>query len=75
MTKKSVSPRPEQINPYGTTNLNPNPIFLVHETYVLKLEKGQFDCLKKIPIIIDKSYWKALTHMKIIFLQRRMERY
>ena len=42
---------------------------------ILKLEKVQFDFLKKIPELRDKSYWEALTHMKMISVQRRMERY
>ena len=42
---------------------------------ILKLEKVQFDFLKKIPELKDKSYWNALTHMKMTSVQRRMERY
>ena len=42
---------------------------------ILKLEKVQFDFFKKIPELKDKSYWEALKHMKMVSVQRRMERY
>ena len=42
---------------------------------VLSLEKLQFDFFKKIPELRGKSYWECLTHMKMLSVQRRLERY
>ena len=42
---------------------------------VLTLEKIQFDFFKKIPELRGKSYWECLIHMKMLSVQRRLERY
>ena len=42
---------------------------------VLTLEKIQYDFFKKIPALQGKSYWECLSHMKMISVQRRLERY
>ena len=42
---------------------------------ILSLEKVQCDFFKKIPELRGKSYWECLSHMKMLSIQRRLERY
>ena len=42
---------------------------------IQSLEKVQYDFFKRIPELREKSYWDALEHMKMVSIQRRMERY
>ena len=42
---------------------------------IYKMEKLQRDFLKKIPEKRDLNYWEALSKLKMLSIQRRMERY
>ena len=42
---------------------------------ILKLEKVRYDFIRKIQELKEMDYWTALKHMKMISVQRRMERY
>ena len=47
----------------------------VETAEIEKIEKLQRDYLRKIPELRDLNYWESLKKMKMLSLQRRMERY
>ena len=47
----------------------------IKPTQVQTIEKLQKDFFRKIPAIRDLNYWEQLQNMKMLSLQRRLERY
>ena len=47
----------------------------IKSTQIQIIEKLQKDFFKKIPEMRDLDYWEQLKHMKMLSLQRRLERY
>ena len=47
----------------------------VQSTQVQAIEKLQKDFFKRVPALRDLDYWQQLAQLKILSLQRRLERY
>ena len=47
----------------------------IQSTQILSIEKLQKDFLYRIPAVREMNYWEQLKHLKMISLQRRLERY
>ena len=50
-------------------------LWMPKSTQIQIIEKLQKDFFKKIPEMRDLDYWEQLKHMKMLSLQRRLERY
>ena len=47
----------------------------VQSTQIQAIEKLQKDFFRRVPALRDMNYWQQLGHLKILSLQRRLERY
>ena len=47
----------------------------INATHIQSIEKLQKDFLNKIPAVRELNYWEQLKQLKMISLQRKLERY
>ena len=63
------------LNGPGSVKTDPLGGTAIDGASILSLEKVQYDFFKKIPELRGKSYWECLSKMKMLSIQRRLERY